>query len=536
MKKTFAFLFCLAMTSLLHAQHCDSINDHVVEGYSLEPVFVIQMADGNLLARVWQDTVISNTESEPSLVKFYKISRHGLTFLDSVTYENPKKNDILMARIHDDGNPVYAQYCNVLANYLVDRENCKTDLKLSFFDDDAVFNNDMDITVPLVDTIIDIWPYIGYGLLDSNNDLILQYNVPSRDSVYFDRFGLDGTLKHRTVIPRSTLPVYTIYDLTGFFVYGLRQYQESPARYMMYGSYDDQPASFISQQRDFVGYEFDSLFNIINWYNIPPTNPSVYPYIHNTRFRTVMTVLDDGSFLLVRDVRWSSDQQGTGIAKYDANGNLIKTVWFDSTDVPTHYYPSGWDNYDGIDLQKDGQGHVYVAFQCVADSVENVVISKLDEDLNIIWERYGMHIKQPVTYHRYACHEFGGMKLLDQGGAVVFGYNYGRFTPATPNGSTMPYGLFMMLVDDENAGITETANLFRPYRLFPNPVKDQLHLHYSPDVTPEQVELYDIQGRLVSIQSSNLENINVEQLPTGTYTLHVVMKDGKSYSDKVVKQ
>ena len=534
MKKIIFILFSFLMAGVAHAQHCDSINDHVIEGYSLEPVFVIQLPDGNLLARVWQDTVISYAQSAPSLVKFYKISRHGLDFLDSVTYDNPEQNDIMMARIHDDGNPLYARYSNVLAKFIVNHENSNTELNLCFFDDDAIFNNDMDVTVTLADTIIDIWPYVGSGFLDSNNDIILQYNIPSRNNVYFDRFGLDGTLKHRTVIPRSILPVYTLYDPSGFFIYGLRQYQESPARYMMYGSYDDQPASFNFQQRDFVGYEFDSLFNIVNQFNIGPTNSSVYPYIHNTRFRTVMTVLDDGSFLLVRDVRWSSDQQGTGIAKYDSTGNLLKIVWFDSTVVPV-VNGTTWDDYDGIDLQKDGQGHIYVAFHCVVDSVENVVISKLNEELNIIWVRYGMHVKRPVDFHRYACWQFGGMKLLDHGGVVVYGYNYGRKVNNNL-GVEMPHGLFMMLVDDDMTGNQETADGFRPYLFYPNPVKNNLVIHYSPDVTPQQVELYDLQGRPVRTQCSNLENINMEDLPSSSYSLRIIMEDGTTYADKVVKQ
>lgn len=75
-----------------------------------------------------------------------------------------------------------------------------------------------------------------------------------------------------------------------------------------------------------------------------------------------------------------------------------------------------------------------------------------------------------------------------------------------------------------------------PYRLFPNPVKDHVYLRYSPDVTPCQAEIYDLQGRLVGIQGVNLENIDMSKLPAGTYTLRVIMDDGKTYADKVVKQ
>jgi DNA gyrase inhibitor GyrI len=74
-----------------------------------------------------------------------------------------------------------------------------------------------------------------------------------------------------------------------------------------------------------------------------------------------------------------------------------------------------------------------------------------------------------------------------------------------------------------------------PYRFYPNPVSDRLNIHYSPDVTPKAVELYDVQGRLIHTQHNNLENIGMENLPAGNYTLRVVMHDGNTYSEKVVK-
>lgn len=71
--------------------------------------------------------------------------------------------------------------------------------------------------------------------------------------------------------------------------------------------------------------------------------------------------------------------------------------------------------------------------------------------------------------------------------------------------------------------------------IYPNPVSDRLNIHYSPDVTPKAVELYDLQGRLIKTQDSNLENIGMENVPAGNYTLRVVMERGENYTEKVVK-
>ena len=75
-----------------------------------------------------------------------------------------------------------------------------------------------------------------------------------------------------------------------------------------------------------------------------------------------------------------------------------------------------------------------------------------------------------------------------------------------------------------------------PYTIFPNPAQAELHLQYSPDVTPRQVDLYDLQGRMVRSQSKGLESIDMQGLPAGTYTMRVMLEDGKVFSDKVVKE
>ena len=90
--------------------------------------------------------------------------------------------------------------------------------------------------------------------------------------------------------------------------------------------------------------------------------------------------------------------------------------------------------------------------------------------------------------------------------------------------------------DDGVVGTPEAEAFIRPYLFFPNPAQDQLHLQYSPDVKPDKVELYDLQGRLVRTQSEGIESINLQGLAPGQYLMKVTLEDGKTYSDKVVKE
>jgi hypothetical protein len=89
---------------------------------------------------------------------------------------------------------------------------------------------------------------------------------------------------------------------------------------------------------------------------------------------------------------------------------------------------------------------------------------------------------------------------------------------------------------DGSLSVSEKESFVRPYDYYPNPAKEQLLIQFSPDVQPKQIELYDLQGRLVRTQSKAFENIDMSQLPVGTYTMRVTLEDGKSYTDKVVKE
>ena len=96
--------------------------------------------------------------------------------------------------------------------------------------------------------------------------------------------------------------------------------------------------------------------------------------------------------------------------------------------------------------------------------------------------------------------------------------------------------VFFLILSDEGLNVSETEASVRPYGFWPNPVHNTLHLQYSPDVTPKQIELYDLQGRLVQTQSKDLESLNMAGQPAGTYMMRVMLENGKVFSDKVVKE
>ena len=73
-------------------------------------------------------------------------------------------------------------------------------------------------------------------------------------------------------------------------------------------------------------------------------------------------------------------------------------------------------------------------------------------------------------------------------------------------------------------------------RTCPNPVTDELKLVCPSDMKPSKVEFYDLEGRLILSQHTNLEQISTKSLTPGIYVMCVTMVDGSSYTDKVIKQ
>lgn len=59
---------------------------------------------------------------------------------------------------------------------------------------------------------------------------------------------------------------------------------------------------------------------------------------------------------------------------------------------------------------------------------------------------------------------------------------------------------------------------------------------YSPDVKPQRVALYDLQGRELRVGGNGFEDIDMSGLSAGVYTLRVTLEGGKSYSDPIVKE
>ena len=516
-------IIVIALTLLfgkMEAQTVDSIPHHHVgyEGLFNSGQFegILQMRDGNVLfnflagihSKDRKERVGFHAKSSRdfSIVGnvFYKTSRHGGIVLDSIFIPDTDPSEFLMEK-----NPYGDDHIRV--DIVHDSASGGSFLQIFPFDNDFRFDSLNRVFVPLTDTFA--YGLVG-GFIDEQNDIVFAYNTPygiedDDWDFHIARFGLDGTLRHENTIPFSSIPINFSYNGFGIF-------NESPREYYRLGT--NRFNSTSTTLLELVCHVFDSAFEVkdsifIAESSLSPENPRL-KYFFGWR----EGLLDDGDdFIIYSRFVWRGVKHGVCMVRYNKQTLEQKNaVFFESW--PMNMSGTIEGGAGPIGLGKGTDGSFYLSYNtCVLSYVGHIAVAKVDADFNVIWQRYCL---EPEGYMRSA----SLMKVLDDDGVAICGGNVGERE------------LFFLIVNDDYDGMEEQGVIVRPYAYYPNPTRDELRLHYSPDVMPTQIELYDLQGRLVKTQRNGLESLNLQGLSAGTYTMRVILEGGKVFSDKVVKE
>ena len=512
MKKLLLLLIFAFAVSAMQAQNNDLYSfwyrDRVASDVLLD---FMQQRDGNIIADFFVQENNGDYTYTPIGGLFYKISPTTLTVIDSLFVTDTVLDCLIARDPQSEGN---------IRAHLEYHEDCNsTFLHIRHFtDDDLHTNPEEDIITLLCEGHVDDG---FYGMVDCNGDLIITYYKENGSlfDIHMARFGSDGTLKHQALVHESN-------------VHGVSKLQllkESPLKYYQSGMVD----TYSQGYHNLAVYVIDSLFNkspiiissLLSEEAIDPYN-SVYEHLHIDGFTKVIPVGEDNIMVATKYEKDTTShpmttEYGVVVAKYDIR-TMQPKGYIVFNDYPGYYHEA---NCLGINMMKDGA--VYFLYKEVGYPTESVVIVKMDTNLNVEWKRICKTDKINIGIFSYSFlykDEMGE----DKGIAWI---GTGRNTNTNNSG----WALFL-LNHDGTEGINESGIEVRPYAYYPNPARDQLHMEFSPDVQPAQVELYDLQGRLVRTQSKAFESIDMSQLPAGTYTMRVIMENGMAYSDKVVKE
>lgn len=497
MKKSFLLAFSLLATLALSAQSLDSIAQHYVGWYAIALKNMLPLRDGSVLANC---QLYELTEDHLHVVgnygnRFLKIDPDGPVVFDSTFIEDHDLNYFLVERNPFDNDYIYARAVR-------DIDNLRTDLCIRFFDDQLNFNDDKEVWVPLLSDTVFVATNDAY-LLDKYGDIIIQLPVRSRQEHHFFRIGIDGTIKTHRILSYDDVPVQYTTPTDDLVLFN-----EEPLEYAYFG---EKPNGVMHVAL------LDSLLNIKEDL-VPVSGESGVELVFG--FDDLVLNLDETSFLM--STQYCSGynypyKRGVHVTRYDkATCQPLKMVVFSAEP----------DNLDlqaipiGIGVAPNGD--VYYAYHTNFDyATGRVVVVRMDHDLNIIWRRYCLD--------EGFVREGRQLKILDDGSIAVGGINWGSL-------GIRPPSYYFLFLDNNGVGVGEHADLLRPYAFYPNPVNETLSIHYSPDVKPEYVEIFDLQGKRVGSQRNDLESIYTAELPSGVYSVRVTLEGGKIYTDKIVKQ
>ena len=520
MKKILLSLAFALVASFAHAQG----NTLEIMGHNFSTVFVynntphnigidktftmVEKPDGDLLlCNLFRRKLTPTSSTYVNIGDgFYTISRQDLVVTDSTFLESnleyiDDNNGVLL--VH---NPVGEGY--IWARFLTNRYfhpgfDGFTWLEIFHSDEDLNFDNE-PVMVHLEDTRIESSNGI---MLENEENLVVRYvsdGVP-----VFARIGLDGTLKDKQPMPG-------LFQGGLWNINGMVTYSDSPREYAVYG-WDTTPEG----DTTFLFHVIDSMFNLQE--TVVMENQSGHYHFFNNM---VSMLPYDGQtyYVISQYTKDNEPRNGMRVTKYDKSSHEeLKEIMISSQPVFTNL------NYCALPFgfKKSEDGALYLAYRTSNNPSKGyITVLKLDTDMNTIWER------RCYTLNNYESIHFCRMETIEKGIAVCAQHHKVAYYEGD-----YPFNTILFFIHDDGiVGTPESEAFVRPYLFYPNPAQDLLHLQYSPDVKPTRVELYDMQGRLVHTQSEGIESINLQGLAPGQYLMKVTLEDGKTYSDKVVKE
>ena len=515
----------MAFALLFGVVNAQDVNMHFIPSYKPNNggLFNIENAMQQSNGDVVSNVVVGTSDAQAIGNIFYKVSPQELQFTDSLFVADTFPPYYLFAKDPRCGG-------NIRVNIEPDG-NGGTALRISHFpDNDLSINSAEDLVVQLCDTVA--FGYFGSYMIDSQNDLIIKYYTGNLDGGYachISRVGLDGTIKHSAILPQSQNFLTTMDEFT-----------LEPRKYYQWSKNETGNLSF---------YVFDSVFQMENY------------YIFNKLLQDTVYVIydnEDTLYIPVREEFAFGDSNANSTFVFPLEGDLLVVAPY-SRDTANYYdyletglalarynirtmqrtalihfndQPGPSTDAHCMCFKMTSDGNFYLVYREPTPGFKPTMnVVKLDMGLNQVWKRYCY--EQSYSYDPYIGMHSDILNNPEglETGIYIVGYAANAMHPGAG------VGIFHFFLTDDGLTTLQEGNIaIRPYTFFPNPVQDQLHLQYSPDVEPKQVELYDLQGRLVRSKTNALESLNMEGLAAGQYVMKVTLEDGTVYTDKVVKE
>jgi len=146
-------------------------------------------------------------------------------------------------------------------------------------------------------------------------------------------------------------------------------------------------------------------------------------------------------------------------------------------------------------------------------------IFKLSQNGNLQWQKsLGGSDSETVA----------AAQQTSDGGYIVAGSSYSNNGDVAGNQRYSDYWVVKLGPDNLNTNEFTLKNTV----LVENPAKDLLKIHSKDSIT--SLQLYSMGGRI--IKTSNSKTMSVKELPKGIYILKIQLENGKTISEKIIKE
>ena len=470
------------------------------------PTCIVETNEGCLIVAAFDDS------HSPSIL--YKMSERGEILGRAILDIDGQNACVVLNRIYQDAL-FPKQYCAIGSIHYLSEEICKP--LVLHFDENLHLNE-----VYVVELPGDYRQFImGRAILASDGAFLFATSLGQQNGFHrlYMKIEKDGTLLN---FHEATDDCSEAMMINAIFEFPEGDY---------YGDYRISSRGLGYSMRLFgFGFGEDFVYDTIKEFQeIGNTTYSVSPI---TLANGSALVLDENSLLFADRAGefygpGSQHDNSTLLTMTDLEGNMSKYLVIGSMN-DTADYPITNNAIDFTKTNDDETQNKRIYSGCFGTSngwfplnrPNHLTITQTDMDFNVLWKKTFRHQSKYLipTY----------LLATSDRGCIVVGTAF----------QDNHYDLFALKINsDGTLGCNEIiVEDIRPYMFWPNPVSDQLNFEFSPDVTPKQVELYDLQGRLVCSQTNAGQSLNMEGLAAGQYVMKVTLEDGTTFTDKVVKE
>lgn len=229
----------------------------------------------------------------------------------------------------------------------------------------------------------------------------------------------------------------------------------------------------------------------------------------------------------------SAGGQDAYLTKLTLNGDYVSSF----------VIPGTTSNLDSIrDIYVDATGNIYLSglFQNITLNSNNYTANvanadafylKLDSSLNFssIYLIQGDGIQSIPFIQQLADNKF--LAIGSSRGVAIFNYA----NPISTEGNSIPQSYtYVTKFDFETTLDTNTFESQNNFSVYPNPVQSVLNIVSQNKIV--SINIYNLEGRKVFGQAkSEITNVNLEILQTGTYILQMQDENGKIENRKLIK-